>query len=299
MKSIVIGNQTLIIKDYYCSNGSGYVSRDDGRLWLYVDLTDQCNARCPFCINPCRNDGRNPFRIEQFRAILPGIAQHIYGVSVTGGEPMLTPELLDDVLSTITDVFGHSVEIDIATNGTNIAMIPELRRLPAIDTIHISRHRIDDDENRQLMGFGAPSAVMLKDMIQRLSDPGKIVLNCILMNDGIDSASKMADYLDFAASIGVQNTSFIGMSICNPYCSAHYIDPASIDLSTDPRFHVWNRYQDHDYCSCSSGHYDAPSGTTRFYYRSMGTGKAPYARQLVYTADNRLLAGFNGMEIQL
>ncbi len=299
MKNITIGNQILQIKDYYCNNGPGYVPRDDGKLWLYVNLTNQCNGGCPFCINPCGSDGQNPFRIERFRSVLPGIAQYIYGVSVTGGEPMLTPPLLDDVLSAIEDVFGHSVEIDMATNGTDTALIPKLKKLSIIDTIHISRHRINDDENRQLMRFNAPSAVMLKDMIQSLSDPGKIVLNCILMKNGIDSADKMADYLDFAASIGVQNTSFIGMSVCNPYCASHYIDPAGIDLSCDPRFHVWNRYQDHDYCSCSSGHYDAPAGTTRFYYRSMGTGRTPYARQLVYTADNRLLAGFNGTEIQL
>ncbi len=212
---------------------------------------------------------------------------------------MLSPDILDEVVSIIDDVFRHTVEIDVATNGTNISAIPKMKHLSSIDTIHISRHHIGDAENRQLMGFDVPSAEKLKMMISQLDDPGKIVFNCVLMKEGIDSASKMAEYLEFASSIGVQNTSFIGLSICNPYCESHYIDPAKIDLSVDSRFHIWNRYQDHEYCSCSSGHYEAASGATRFYYRRMGSKKAPYARQLVYTADNRLLAGFNGAEIQL
>ena len=34
-----------------CMSGSAIVS--DGKLWLYVNVTDICNGSCPFCINPC------------------------------------------------------------------------------------------------------------------------------------------------------------------------------------------------------------------------------------------------------
>ena len=87
------------------------------------------------------------------------------------------------------------------------------------------------------------------------------------------------------------------MSRHNFFCLKNYIDPGKLDLYQDNRFHMWNRLVDHDYCSCSSGSYDSDNGSIRFYYRSIGSEKVPYTRQLVYTADNRLLAGFSGKEI--
>lgn len=299
MKSIIIGDCAIRIKDYYCSDGTGYHQREDGKLWLYVNVTNQCNGSCPFCINPSRNNGDNPFSIDRFRAVLSQISKHVYGVSITGGEPMLDSVLVDDVISAVTEVFEGPVEIDIVTNGTNIMSIPKLKELSNIDTIHISRHRIADAENRQLFGFEAPTALMLRELTGQLSDPGKVVLNCILMKDEIDSVQRMADYLDLSVSIGVQNNCFIGLSVCNSFCDAHYIDPASMDMTADSRFHIWNQYKDHNYCSCSAGHYEATSGTTRFYFRRIGHERAPYARQLVYTADNKLLAGFGGFVISI
>ena len=70
------------------------------------------------------------------------------------------------------------------------------------------------------------------------------------------------------------------------------------DVLNDTRFHRWNEFKDHKYCCCSTGNYDAKERSIRFYYRGIGTEKAPYARQLVYTADDRLLAGFGGKEIR-
>lgn len=56
----------------------------------------------------------------------------------------------------------------------------------------------------------------------------------------------------------------------------------------------WNGFHDHDICSWISGRYlcTRPHGATiGYYFRCPGKGTADYARQLVYTADNRLLAG--------
>ena len=299
MKTITIGDHVLQIKDYYCSDGDGYIAKEDGKLWLYINISDVCTAHCPFCINPCRSEGNASFDINTFRDTLYKIKDHIGGISITGGEPMLFPELVDDVIDVITGTFDHSIETDIVTNGVHFTRFKELKNLIHLDSIHLSRHRINDAENNTVFGIPVASIDEIRQVVSVLSDPAKVVFNCILMKNGINSVSAIAEYLEFAADVNISNTSFIGMAPANMYCVENYVDPGSLDFHADPRFRIWNRLNDHEYCRCSSGTYHAKSRPVRFYYRCIGSEKAPYARQLVYTADNRLLAGFNGKEIHI
>ena len=299
MREIIIGNQSIQIKDYHCSNGNGYLPKDDGKLWLYVNLTDICNGRCPFCINPCRKSGVNPFDIQRFRKCLNRIREHVYGVSVTGGEPMLDPELLDAVADVVVRECGHDQEMDIVTNGTGFQRVKDLRHLTDLYSIHLSRHRLTDEENDRLFGFPSVSWEELRETISSLKDPGAVVLNCVLMRGGIDSLENISAYLEKAISVGVRNVSFIGMSKCNRWCEEYYIDPGEIQIKEDARFHIWSSYQDHDWCCCRSGSYEANNRSIRFYMRGMGHETPDYTRQFVYTSDNRLLAGFGGKEICL
>lgn len=299
MKTIRVGDRFLAVKDYYCAQGESYIPRNDGKLWLYVNMTDVCPGKCPFCVNPGRQGGTSAFDIHHFQKTLSMIKTYVKGVSFTGGEPMMEPVLLDEAISSVSKIMGNSVEIDLVTSGVNLVDLLSLSAMDFLDSIHISRHYINDLENRQFMGSAVPSGTEIKEMIAALSDPAKIVLNCMLQKDGISDIDDIADYLDFAAGLGVCNVSFIGMIEANSYCRENYINPGEIGFSKDSRFRIWNRFQDHDYCSCSSGDYFTGSKWIRFYYRSPGMQKPPYARQLVYTDDNKLLDGFGGKEIVL
>ncbi len=298
MKSVLIGDQKLTIKDYYCAHDSEYLEKPDGKLWLYVNLTDICNGSCPFCISPSVRDGKNKIDPNSFKEILPKIKDFIYGVSLTGGEPMLFLELANAIIGITKDICGIHVEKDIVTNGTGFSDIINSLDIQNLDSIHLSRHMISDIKNDRLFGFSTATADEISDVLERMEDPAQIVLNCVLMAHGISTAQAVADYLEFASGLGVRNVSFIGLSRHNAFCEQNYIDPHRLDIVHDPRVHIWNEYHDHEYCSCSSGSYDAENGSIRFYYRRIGDRRALYARQLVYTADNRLLAGFSGQEIR-
>lgn len=299
MTAVRLGGREIPVKDYECSDGSGYLPKAESKLSLYVDLTDVCNGHCPFCINPGRKEGESPFSLNRFRHVLEQIRKQISSVSLTGGEPLLHPGLADAAVEEILQVFGHSIEVDLVTNGSDLNAVRNLKHLADLDSVHISRHRIDDDENSRIMGVHTAGWDEIERLISSMDDPGKIVLNCVLMKDGVDSAEQAAAYLEKAAAAGVQNVSFIGMSVCNDFCRQHYADPHLLLQTEDVRFRFWNRYYDHDFCSCSSGSYEAAARGIRFYVRCMGSGKPPYARQLVYTENNRLLAGFGGEEIVL
>ena len=211
---------------------------------------------------------------------------------------MLCYETVNSVIAAVEEICDHTTEIDMVTNGTSFTKIHELIDIEKLDSIHLSRHCIKDEDNNRLFGFRTESASDIAAVLNALEDPAMFVLNCVLQKTGISSTEDVIDYLEFASSLGIRNVCFIGMSRLNEYCETNYADPADINFTQEKGFHIWNAYRDHDFCSCSSGSYDAEKGSIRFYYRRMGNNSAPYARQLVYTADNRLLAGFSGAEIQ-
>ncbi len=297
MRIIRIGNRQIAIKDYYCSENGEYLSKEDGKLWLYVNLTDVCPAACPFCVNPGRKSGETGFNLSVFKDTLRHIKSYVYGISFTGGEPMMEPELLDHAIEVAAEIMGRDIEIDMVTNGINLNMIPSISSIARLDSIHLSRHRINDEENRKLMGFDAPEISDIQKVLLKLNDPAQVVLNCVLAKKGVCSIEMIADYLEMAAGIGVSNSSFIAMIPANKYCKEEYINPATLDFRTDPRFRIWNHFYDHEYCSCSSGDYIARNGCVRFYYRMPGCKRAPFARQLVYTSDNHLLKGFGQKQL--
>lgn len=299
MKSICIGSAQCVIKDYHCAGKDGiYIPKQEDTLWLYINLTNRCNARCPFCVNSDVNINSVVINPEILHRVLTNVKLHVSGVSITGGEPMLYPDLVDTVAMTITDVLGETIPLELVTNGTNLHIIPGLNSLDRIASIHISRHAVDDSKNRELMGFAAPSFAQIKKLVNQLADPGKVVLNCVLQKGGIATEADIRSFLEMASWAGVKNTSFVGLFLANRFCEEHYISPSSLSLNKDHRFSIWNQYHDYDYCICSSGDYCAENGYVRFYYRCPGAKKAEYVRQLVYSHDNRLLTGFGGKEIR-
>lgn len=131
------------------------------------------------------------------------------------------------------------------------------------------------------------------------------MLNCVLHKGGIEAVEDVADYLDFAINLGVRNNSFIGMFRTTAFCIEHYISPWSMPVlsddgckrwnesNPDKQFFIWNRHADHDWCRCLTGSYQNSSGRTRFYFHCPGEGKRPtFCRQLLYTAENELVAGY-------
>lgn len=320
MKKISINSVPLSIKDYYCCpcdssfdsiEETDYCLQDDPKLWLYINVTDRCNAGCPFCANEKRCLTENVDLIK-YRNTLEIAAPYVSGVSFTGGEPMLDPHLLCTMIGIADQVFDRNIEFDMVTNGTNLSMIPAMPVLNRLSSIHISRHAVDDDDNRSLMMWGdAPSWDIIREMVSKMFDPGAIVLNCVLQKGGVQDINDVCAYLDKAIETGIQNTSFITMMPANSFCTENYVSPDTFDIAIedkvepfnqvhDSRITIWNRMRDYDYCKCFSGSYESSSGRTRFYFRCPGDSSGPdYCRQLVYTSDNILQGGFGNNESRI
>ncbi len=307
MTTITVNGISLPVKDYLCRRKESDYMRKPAhlvnRLWLYVNVTNRCNASCPFCIaGPAGTEVLDP---ETFLVCFDSVKDHVAGVSLTGGEPMLYPELVNTLILGIRKRAGEALEIDLASNGTNLDTLRELPALEELTAIHLSRHTITDRSGEN----GAfPEEKKIAEFISSLQDPGKVVFNCILSTDSIHDMDGIAQYLDRSIRIGVRNNSFIQMmrpSWNVSWWENHMVRTSSLPLMQDPalqdwnethrdrQFHIWHREQDYEYCHCATGSYRNAEGSTLFYVRAPGNEKPPdYARQLVYGPDNCLRAGF-------
>ena len=299
MKNLIIGDTQLKIKDYYCANERvGVIHNPNPKLWLYINLTNVCSAKCPFCVNPQRNKPER-FNLTNFKDILSYVLPNISGISITGGEPTMNIGLLEELTDIIDDATSSDLELDLVTNG---AFLDKLIKMPNVDkftTIHISRHMVDDEANQNVFGINVPTKKEIAECLSKLDDPGAVVLNCVLRKDGVNDINMVKEYLEMAARIGITNTSFIGMFPANSYCESNYVFPGNINFKGDSKFRIMNSQHDYDYCHCISGDYLSEYGYTRFYCRWPGKKCESYCRQLVYDSDNRLLDGFFGNVINI
>lgn len=83
-----------------------------------------CNLRCPYCHNPQLAHGNTPtdfIALNEALAFLARRSTVLDGVCLTGGEPLLQPEL-PEIVDRIRDL-GFAVKID--TNGFQPSRLPQ------------------------------------------------------------------------------------------------------------------------------------------------------------------------------
>lgn len=99
-------------------------------------FTAGCNLRCPFCHNALlvtRPDPAAAFDPEEILAYLKKRVGLLDGVCVTGGEPLLQPDI-GDFLLRIKEM-GFAVKVD--TNGTLPDRLRRLVESGAVDTVAV------------------------------------------------------------------------------------------------------------------------------------------------------------------
>lgn len=106
---------------------------------LYVEITNVCNLRCPFC----PESGRAPdfVSVDRFKLLLSRISGKADGLYFhLKGEPLLHPDL-----GTLIDLAGGSgFSVMLTTNGTLLAERAEsLLGRPALKRLNVSLHSLE------------------------------------------------------------------------------------------------------------------------------------------------------------
>lgn len=168
---------------------------------LYLELKRICNMDCIFC----RNNGLDSQAYNYSNIVnnLKEIYPHLNNIVIGGGEPTL---LLQDLKTLKKDIAeeDNDTNFQIITNGT--LSIDEYLKMKEDYTLYISRHAIDDKENRAI--FGDNNHILLSAAELSVIPDYDDVLCCTCFKGGIDSKDKMIEYLKFAKDIGFSNVLF-------------------------------------------------------------------------------------------
>ena len=299
LRALRVLGREITAKAYACARNGGPYPPAPAQIQLQLSIlpTSYCPCRCPFCIatGTRRRDAIDLKRLEGVLAALKD-EDVVRGISITGGEPFTDVKRLDALIRMIFDIFGYAMEISLNTCGLALDRLDEIRDLPHVDAVHVSRHHWDDARNRALFGGGpVPDARALRAAIGSVSYPDLFVLNCMLLKGGVGTAEDARRFLDFAIDLGAKKVSFITGAPVNDYTRRQAVEYREVLRPDDPALLLTQRFQDYDWCRCQDGMYCSEDGRLiRFYGRRSDTSGCGYARGLVYTPDGALRAGFGG-----
>lgn len=209
---------------------------------LSIYSAQACNARCAFCVEELRPASRGVALDaqktverdgERYFAALGNVLHALKplnpSVSVTGGEPSQDIRL-PRILRTLQQHGAR--KRTLTTNGSGLLDSREGRPLiewianTGVQHLNISRAHWDERINAKLMRYRAsPDAAQLREIVKRARQGGaRVRLSCVLAQGAVDDVDDVLAYLDFAASVGVDNVIFRQLMLTDPTTTqANYV----------------------------------------------------------------------------
>lgn len=152
--------------------------------YLRVSVTDKCNLRCIYCMDEKDNSFlKNDEKLtddEIYRIVKESSKLGIKKVRITGGEPLVSPDLVN-LVSKINSIPGIE-EIYLTTNGILLAdMIDELA-VNGLKGVNISLDSLNEERFNKLTRLGKLNKVL--EAIDKAIALGiKVKLNTVIVND--------------------------------------------------------------------------------------------------------------------
>lgn len=169
---------------------------------LSIVIPGGCNGKCDFCFwrktQPCGN------YLEKVNNILTSLPSQFSKLSITGGEPTLSP-YLEKVLNLIDrNIFKHTV---LTTNGTKLLESISILK-GKIDHINISRHHFDDKINDSIFKSKMLTTDKLKKVTNELNKIGIDVTFSAVLNENLNSKKDIEKYIQYSKDCGASQIFF-------------------------------------------------------------------------------------------
>ncbi len=127
---------------------------DYGRpvLNLRISITQRCNLRCPYCHREGQvaSPSTEMTKDEIIRIVGVAVGLGISRVKLTGGEPLLHPDILD-VVKGLAELRGLK-DLSMTTNGTNLSSWAKGLKKNDLSRVNISIPSLDVETYYALMG---------------------------------------------------------------------------------------------------------------------------------------------------
>lgn len=285
----------IYFKKKCCINKYGESQElNNNEIALYVVLTRKCNVNCKFCEY---HNGISEIDVQKFEDTLNWLLSfcNITTVHFTGGEPTLEISKLKQLCKIIKQQ-NRLISTSVNTNGTRLK---ELEDIIELDNIALSRHAINDAENREIF---RSSLVPTTQSIREFKDKSKIHLSCNLIKGYIDSEDKIIQYLEFASHLGINDVGIVSLMDINNYCNEHFVDFSSIRIKESDKliknrcFRNISETTGELCCKCENYLYRASNNNLISMYHRYAIKNNEIADYLVYE-NNVLRQGFSGNTI--
>jgi cyclic pyranopterin phosphate synthase len=126
---------------------------------LRLSLTARCNLACPYCL-PDDQEPSGLLTLEQRRAVVQAaVALGAHSLRLTGGEPLLHPQL-EGLIEAVQPLREHGLrEIALTSNGTLLnASRAKALRAAGLDRITLSLDGTDGTSVARMAGLADPQA---------------------------------------------------------------------------------------------------------------------------------------------
>lgn len=171
---------------------------------LRVSLTDKCNLRCTYCM-PSEHMQWLPkaelLSVEELlRVISIAVAAGIEEVRLTGGEPLLHPQIVD-IVDGIASLPTSPI-VTLTTNAVHLAPVAQALVEAGLQRFNISLDTLDRDRFKQLTRRDELGAVLQGIAAAKATGIRPIKINSVLM-PGVND-DEAADLLEWALAEGLQ-----------------------------------------------------------------------------------------------
>ncbi len=146
--------------------------------YLRLSVTDRCNLRCLYCDNRMvkRLTHEDILRYEEMeRLVRIGASLGLKSVRITGGEPLVRPNLLY-LVNLISRIEGIE-DISLTTNGTLLATHAADLKKAGLKRVNISLDTFKEERYRSLSGGGR-----LKDVMEGIEAAQRMGLQPLKIN---------------------------------------------------------------------------------------------------------------------
>jgi cyclic pyranopterin phosphate synthase len=153
---------------------------------LRISVTDRCNFRCPYCMPSEVFGGGYPFLAKPELMTLPEIVRiarafvslGVEKVRLTGGEPLLRPDLPDLVRALKRDI--GVPDVALTTNGWLLEKMAAPLAEAGLDRLNVSVDSLDEATAGRLNGLGFSVSRVLRGIDTAAALGLRVKVNCVL-----------------------------------------------------------------------------------------------------------------------
>ncbi len=162
-----------------------------------IVLPGVCNAKCFFCFWE-RSQAESPMFLTQLNWYLDFLKGKITQVSITGGEPTLSP-MFGGVMGAL---LGRGLKVVLTSNGCDLrGKLPVMEGV--VNHINISRHKLSYEDNIELFGTDTiPSDEELEGICEIANGMNiDVTINKVVRED-CNNYEDLFDMISFVKKIG-------------------------------------------------------------------------------------------------